>query len=174
MSLEGTRRVVASPIPRCEVTQIGFGSNIRYDLSFLGEDFITYQNSVMVITTIDTILDMLREMVNYKYSELNISLMGASGGYNDDIAVRVRVGYMNQAQYRWLMENLIYITEIPDDKWTLMWHGWGYGKAYFNSEVGITFRGKAGGAIVVEIIPIAGKELFSHLYLITDVIRRLR
>ena len=172
--MEGTRRIVASPIPRCEITQIGFSNNLRYDLSFLGENFITYQNSVIVIATINTILNLLKEIMNYKYSEVNLSLIGGSVGYNDDIAVRVRVGYMNQAQYKWFMENLAYVAEIPDNKWTLMWHGWGYGKAYFNSEVGITFKGKAGGAIITEIIPAAGKELFHHLYLVSDVIRRLR
>ena len=174
MSAEGSVRVSAVPIPRVEIVQAGVYALLDIDMRPIVGDILSYSNCVIAVAGADDIIDIIYKNYHVYSNKFKMALINVRIGYDENIAVRVRVGYMNPRQYNWILKNVAWVLEIPDDKWTLLWQGADYGEVRMDSDVGITFDLERGGGIAVEVVPLAGRYLHIYMNFISDLITRVR
>ena len=169
MSIDASKTVVFSSVPRLEVRQVKWLLNANIDLS----PFVTavdYDNVMIWIALASTLFDLLRSTYGFKGSEVVVSLFEGVVGYSINYRTRCRIGKMDSEQYSWFVENYATITEMPDDKWELIWQGWGDGKVVIRSEAGVKFTLRESDVLAIEIRPLAPARNFLHLYIPVNVV----
>lgn len=169
LSTESGRFVSISTLPSLQVRQAKVIGTAFFDFSpYVTEPL--YTSGITWFIFADSIFDRFYSTYRFKENTLSISLAEAEAGYDRNYRIRFRIGKMNASQFKWFLANMVYLSEIPNDKWMLLWHGWGDGKVLVRTVPGINFTLNRGDVIILEVKPLAPAVNFVRFYFITDLI----
>ena len=112
MSAEGSVRVSAVPIPRVEIVQAGVYALLDIDMRPIVGDILSYSNCVIAVAGADDIIDIIYKNYHVYSNKFKMALINVRIGYDENIAVRVRVGYMNPRQYNSFNSLLLYLFSV--------------------------------------------------------------